>query len=95
MDNKENDNQLKIEDIPILRYFKDIFSKEVLVVPPKRVIDFRIDLVSRVGPASKYLSWMNIVKLTELKSQLQEPIDIKYIRASISPWGTPVLFVKK
>ena len=38
---------------------------------------------------------MNIIELIELKSQLQEIIDKKYIRLSVSPWGAPVLFVKK
>ena len=45
MDNKEDDNQLKIEDIPILKYFKDIFLKEVPGLPPNRDIDFTFDLV--------------------------------------------------
>ena len=38
---------------------------------------------------------MNIVEITELKSQIQELIDKKYIRPSVSPWGEPYLFVKK
>ena len=38
---------------------------------------------------------MNIVEITELKSQILELIDKKYIRPSVSPWGAPVLFVKK
>ena len=38
---------------------------------------------------------MNIVKVIEHQSQLQELIDKMYIRPSVSPWGAPVLFVKK
>ena len=38
---------------------------------------------------------MNILELNELKLQLQELIDKNYIRPSVSPWGAPVLFVKK
>ena len=38
---------------------------------------------------------MNILELNELKSQLKELIDKNYIRMSVSPWGTPVIFVKK
>ena len=34
-------------------------------------------------------------KLKELKSQLQELMDKGFIRPSVSPWGAPVLFVKK
>ena len=38
---------------------------------------------------------MSIPELTELKIQLQELLDKGYIRPSVSPWGVPVLFVKK
>ena len=38
---------------------------------------------------------MNILELNELKLQLQEPIDKNYVRPNVSPWGAPVLFVKK
>src|SRR5713101_4084995 len=38
---------------------------------------------------------MNILELNELKSQLKELIDKKYIRPSVSPWGAPVIIVKK
>ena len=38
---------------------------------------------------------MNILELNELKFQLKELIDKKYIRPSVSPWGAPVIFVKK
>eukprot|EP00253_Pinus_taeda_P020645 PITA_20645 len=38
---------------------------------------------------------MSVPELTELKMQLQELLDKKYIRPSVSPWGAPVLFVKK
>jgi hypothetical protein len=38
---------------------------------------------------------MSLPELTELKIQLQELLDKEYIRPSVSPWGAPVLFVKK
>ena len=38
---------------------------------------------------------MSVLELTELKMQLQELLDKGYIRPSVSPWGAPVLFVKK
>ena len=60
-----------------------------------RDIDFTVDLIPEALSASKYPYRMNIIELTELKSQLQELIDKKYIRPSVSPWGALVLFVKK
>ena len=35
-----NEDQLKMEDIPILRGYSDVFSKEILGLPPKRELDF-------------------------------------------------------
>ena len=35
------------------------------------------------------------LELLELKMQLQELLENKYIRPSVSPWGALVLFVKK
>ena len=95
MNDNENDNKLKLEDIPVLKEFEYIFLKEVPRLPRKRDIDFTIDLIPGVVPTSKYPYQFNIIELTELKYQLRELIDKKYIRPSISPWGAPVLFVKK
>ena len=78
-----------------MKEFEDIFLEEVPGIPPKRAIEFTIDLILRVVPTSKTPYQMNIIELTEMKSQLQELIDKKYIRPSVSPWGAPVFFVKK
>ena len=71
MDDKEKDNKLNIEDIPILKYFKDIFQEAILELPSKRDIYFTIDLVPREILTSKDRYRMNIVKMTELNSQIQ------------------------
>ena len=47
MDDKDKNSQLNVERIPILKDFKDIFSKEILGLLPKRDIDFTIDFVPR------------------------------------------------
>ena len=48
-----------------------------------------------VVPSSKSHYWMNILELNELKSQLKELIDKNYIRPSVTPWGEPIIFIKK
>ena len=48
---KENDMKPKLEDIPILKEFEYVFPKDVLGLPPKRDIDYIIDLVPREVPA--------------------------------------------
>ena len=45
MEDQEKYNQLKIEDISILKYFKDILLEEVPELPMERDIEFTADLV--------------------------------------------------
>ena len=68
----ENDNKLKLEDVPILKESKDIFLEEVPGIPLKKNISFTIDLIPGVVPTSKYPYQMNIIEITLLKYQLQE-----------------------
>ena len=78
-----------------VRDFLDVFPADLLGLPPEREIDFLIDLVSGIAPISLPPYRMASSELKELKTQLQELVDRGFIRPSISPWGTPVLFVKK
>ena len=66
-----NEDKLKLEDIPILRGYSDVFSEEILGLPPKRELDFTIELVPGAVPSSKAPYRMNISELNELKSQLK------------------------
>ena len=88
MDDNEKYNQLKIDDITILKYFKNIFLEEVLRLPLKRDIEVTVDLVWGEVLASKAPYRMNMVELTKLESQIHELIDKKYIQPSVSPWST-------
>jgi len=95
LDDRDKNDKLNIEDIPVLKGFNDVFLEEIPRLPPKRELDFTIELVPGAVPVSKSLYRMNIIELNELKLQLQELIDKKYIRPSVSLWGAPILFVKK
>ena len=77
------------------RKYVDVFLEEISGLPLKRELDFTIELVPGAIPSSKAPYRMNILKLNELKSQLKELTDNKYIQPSVSPWGEPVIFVKK
>ncbi|GJT05234.1 putative reverse transcriptase domain-containing protein [Tanacetum coccineum] len=50
---------------------------------------------SGAEPISKAPYRMAPIELKELKDQLQELLERGFIRPSVSPWGAPVLFVKK
>ena len=54
----------------MLQEFKDVFLDEILGLPPKRDIDFTIELVPRAAPVSKTPYRMSTLKMIELKMQL-------------------------
>ena len=91
----KKEDKTKLEDFAILRDFRDMFVDEIPELTPRREIDFSIDLLPDSTPISKAPYQMSLPELTELKIQLQELLDKEYIRPSVSPWGAPVLFVKK
>ena len=72
-----------------------MFVDEIPKLPPRREIDFSIDLLLRSSPISKAPYRISLPELTELKIQLQELLDKEYIRPSVLLWGALVLFVKK
>ena len=80
-----------VDEIPIVREFLN----DIAGLPPDREVEFTIDLIPRTKPISIPSYWMAPAELTELKAQLEELLSKGFIRPSISPWGAPVLFVKK
>ena len=86
---------MKLDDIPVVREFPDVFPEDLPGIPIDREIEFSIDLHPGTSPISKAPYRMAPIELKELKEQLQELLDKGFIRPSASPWGAPVLFVKK
>nr|GEZ80800.1 putative reverse transcriptase domain-containing protein [Tanacetum cinerariifolium] len=84
-----------IQDQPIVSEFPDVFPDELPGIPPVREVEFNIELIPGAEPISKAPYRMAPVELKELKDQLQELLERGFIRPSVSPWGTPVLFVNK
>nr|GEW55360.1 putative reverse transcriptase domain, aspartic peptidase domain protein [Tanacetum cinerariifolium] len=82
-----------IHDQPIVLEFPDVFPDELPGIPPVREVEFNIELIPGAEPISKAPYRMAPVELKELKDQLQELLERCFIRPSVSPWGTPVLFV--
>ena len=82
-------------DVPVVSEFVDIFPDELPSLPPHREVEFGIDLVPGATPISKAPYRLSPAELKELKQQLQELTESGFIRPSTSPWGAPVLFVKK
>ena len=85
----------RLEDIPIVKEFPYVFPDDILSLPTDRKVEFIIDLIPRIEPISIPPYRMSPVELRELNAQLEELLSKGFIRPSISPWGAPILFVKK
>ncbi|XP_073153877.1 uncharacterized protein [Henckelia pumila] len=84
-----------IADVDVVRDFGDVFPDDVAGILPDREVEFSIDLVPGTVPISKAPYRLAPIKMKEMKEQIQELLDKGFIRPSFSPWGAPVLFVKK
>ncbi|XP_070002123.1 uncharacterized protein [Nicotiana sylvestris] len=84
-----------MDSMPVVWEFQAVFPADLPGVPPDRDIDFYIDLSLGTQPISIPSYRMAPPELKELKEQLHDLLDKGFIRCSASPWGTPVLFVKK
>ena len=80
-----------VDEIPVVKEFPD----DIAGLPPKREVEFTIDLIPGTEPFSIPAYRMAPAELRELKAQLEELLSKGFIRPSISPWGAPVLFMKK
>ncbi|GJV12573.1 putative reverse transcriptase domain-containing protein [Tanacetum coccineum] len=69
-ENKDKSEEKRLEDVPTVRDFPEVFPEDLPGLPPTRQVEFQIDLVPELS-------------------------DKGFIRPSSSPWGAPVLFVKK
>ena len=94
-DLEEEENGPHLKDYPVLQEFRDIFPSKLPGMPPPRTVDFHIDLVPGAQPVSRAPYRMTTNELNELKIQLEELLEKGHICPSVSPWGAPVVFVKK
>ena len=82
----------------LLDEFKDVVSKDPNFTPPyppQRNVDHEIKLEPGAVPPNRGLYRMPPDELKELKRQLDQLLELGLIRPSTSPFGSPILFVKK
>ena len=89
------DDDMRLEDIPVVREFPDVFPDDLLGLPPDREIEFQIELALGTEPSSRAPYRMAPTELKELKVQMEEMVNKGFVRPSTSPWGALMLFVKK
>ncbi|GJR87017.1 reverse transcriptase domain-containing protein [Tanacetum coccineum] len=88
-------DEKKLDDIQIVRDFSEVFPDDLSGLPPVRELEFRVDLIPGASPVVKSPYRLAPSEMLELSNQLKELQEKGFIRPSHSPWGAPVLFVKK
>nr|GEX57599.1 retrotransposon protein, putative, Ty3-gypsy subclass [Tanacetum cinerariifolium] len=92
---KDKSEEKRLEDVPIVRDFPEVFLEDLPGIPPPRKVEFQNDLVRGAAPVVRAPYRLAPSEMKELAEQLQELFDKGFIRPISSPWGAPVLFVKK
>nr|GEZ79993.1 putative reverse transcriptase domain-containing protein [Tanacetum cinerariifolium] len=92
---KDKSEEKRLENVPIVRDFFEVFPEDLPGLPPTRQVEFQIDLIPGAAPVARAPYLLAPSEMKELSDQLQELSNKGFIRPSSSPWGAPVLFVKR
>nr|GEU51723.1 putative reverse transcriptase domain-containing protein [Tanacetum cinerariifolium] len=92
---EDKTKEMRLEDVPIVQDFPEVFPEDFLGIPSTRQVEFQIDLVHGAALVAQTPYRLTPSEMKELSDQIKELADKGFIRPSSSPWGAPVLFVKK
>nr|GEX47821.1 putative reverse transcriptase domain-containing protein [Tanacetum cinerariifolium] len=92
---KDKSEKKRLEDVLIVQIFPEVFPEDLSGLPVTRPVEFQIDLVPGAAPMARAPYRLAPSEMKEFSKQLKELSDRGFIRPSSSPWGAPVLFVKK
>jgi hypothetical protein len=89
---------LSVQDLELrkaINEFRDVFQEELPDgLPPQRAVDHEID-TGNEAPSNRNAYPLSVVQLQEQTKQIGGLFKHGLIRESTSPWGAPVLFVRK
>ncbi|GJW49662.1 putative reverse transcriptase domain-containing protein [Tanacetum coccineum] len=88
-ESKDKSEEKRLEDVPTVRDFPEVFPEDLPGLPPTRQVEFQIDLVPGAAPVARAPYRLAPSEMEELSTQLQELSDKGFIRPSSSPWGAP------
>ena len=88
-------SEMQLAKVPVVNEFFNVFPEDLPGLPPDREIEFKIELAPGTEPISIAPYRMAPAELKELKVQMEELLSKGFVKTSTSPWGAPVLFVKK
>ncbi|GKF27969.1 hypothetical protein Tco_0094311, partial [Tanacetum coccineum] len=92
---KKEPSKRRVEDVPMIRDFPEVFPDDLQGLPPPRQVEFRIELVPGAAPVARAPYHLAPLEMKELSDQLKELSEKGFICQSSSPWGALVLFIKK
>ncbi|GKD62631.1 putative reverse transcriptase domain-containing protein [Tanacetum coccineum] len=92
---EKKSKEKRLEDVPIIHDFPEVFPDDLSRLPPPRQVEFRIDLIPGAAPIARAPYRLAPSEMRELLIQLQELLEKGFIHPCSSPWGALVLFVKK
>ncbi|GJY93584.1 hypothetical protein Tco_0509366 [Tanacetum coccineum] len=88
----------RLEDVPIVQDFPEVFPKDLPGLPPTRQVEFQIDLVPGAAPVARAPYRLAPSEMKELSEQItEENCPIKSLKKTQfpHPWGAPVLFCQE
>ncbi|GJZ36389.1 putative reverse transcriptase domain-containing protein [Tanacetum coccineum] len=71
---KKSDKK-RLEDIPVVREFLEVFPENIPGLPPVRQVEFQINLIPGSAPVAREPSRLSPLEMQELSNQLQELAD--------------------
>nr|GEW86760.1 putative reverse transcriptase domain-containing protein [Tanacetum cinerariifolium] len=92
---EDKSEEKRLESVPIIRDFCEVFPEDLSGLPPTRQVEFQIDLIPGAATIARAPYPLDPSEMKELSDQLQELSDKGFIGPSSSPWRALVLFVKK
>ncbi|GJY58917.1 putative reverse transcriptase domain-containing protein [Tanacetum coccineum] len=87
---EDKSEKKRLEDVPIIQDFPDVFPEDLLGLPLTRQVEFQIDLILGAAPVARAPYRLAPSEMKELLEQLKELSDKGFIRPSSSPWGAPI-----
>nr|GFB99736.1 putative reverse transcriptase domain, ribonuclease H-like domain, aspartic peptidase domain protein [Tanacetum cinerariifolium] len=84
---EDKSEKKRLEDVPIVQNFPEVFPEDLLGLPLTRPVEFQIDLVPGAAPVVRAPYRLAPSEMKELAEQLKELSDKGFIRPSSSPWG--------
>ncbi|GJS33981.1 putative reverse transcriptase domain-containing protein [Tanacetum coccineum] len=85
----------QLEEVPIVQDFPEVFPEDLPGIPPTRQVEISNRLIPGAAPVARAPYRLAPSEMKELSDQLKEHSDKGFIRPSSSPWGAPVLVVKR